>query len=517
MSQGPARDAQPSLTGLYEILLELGRGGMGTVHLARALGQAGFERLVVLKRMHAHLLTEPRSVRRFVDEARIAAQLHHANIVGIQQVGADDGGYFLVLDYVEGDSIDGLLRRAAAAGERIPPRVIARALLDGLAGLAAAHEATDGAGQSLEILHRDVSIQNLLVGRDGITRLTDFGIARDARAAGATAPGRLVGKPLYMSPEYLRGEPIDVRVDVYGMGVTSWVAFAGGEPWPDASDAQLVLLTMQKGIPDLRERHPDVPVEIASVVTRAIDHAAAKRFGSARAMADALANAAEISVGLATQDEVAALVQKLAGAELAQRRKRVASLGASNGETKGTVVRAKRPAPPPSREETPAGAMTRESSEGRLRAAMISTSEEGTTRASRSGLAVATPNVTGQPSLDVVAPEEDAAIAGVSSRRSWLPIGAAALAVLAIGGVVLARRSEPDTTSPGAAASPSASAATSPSAPPPYPQPSASVSTEPAPTASARPPRTAPPRPPVEPPRTARPPDGISTSNPYLR
>src|SRR5262249_54518345 len=165
--------------GSYQVLLELARGGMGKVYLARSVGPGGVERLVAIKRAHEHLLVASRAVAdRFLDEARIAAHVHHSNVIGVHQAGSDDDGYYLVLDYVEGESLQGLLEAATARGTRVPPQIVLAVVGDALAGLHAAHEATDGHGRGLGILHRDVSTQNLLVGRDGVTRLTDFGIAK---------------------------------------------------------------------------------------------------------------------------------------------------------------------------------------------------------------------------------------------------------------------------------------------------------------------------------------------------
>src|SRR5690349_22418649 len=127
----------------YQSIMELGRGGMGTVHLARAVGAGGFERLVVVKRLNRDLLGQPDAVRRFLDEARHAALIHHANVVGIHQIGKDEKGYFLVLDYVEGASLEGLVDRVALSRETLPAPIVLRIALDALSGLHAAHRAED--------------------------------------------------------------------------------------------------------------------------------------------------------------------------------------------------------------------------------------------------------------------------------------------------------------------------------------------------------------------------------------
>ena len=207
--------------GAYDVLFELGHGGMGAVHLARALGApagvGGFERLVAIKRLHLHLTGRSDSVERFLDEAKVAARIHHANVVGIHQIGSDDEGHFLIQDYVEGDTLQGLVDYATLRRQRLPPPIVLRIALDALSGLHAVHEARDADGRSLGILHRDVSTHNLLVGRDGVTRLADFGIAKHALSSVVTDGQYLQGRVLYMPPEYLARAPdIDRRFDCNG-------------------------------------------------------------------------------------------------------------------------------------------------------------------------------------------------------------------------------------------------------------------------------------------------------------
>src|SRR5688572_15586301 len=151
----------------YRVLFELGRGGMGAAYLARAEGAGGFERLVVIKRVRPERL-DPRSHERFLREARVAAAIHHANVVSAQNVGEDAEGPFIVLDYVEGASLEELLDHALHKRELVPVPIALRIALDALAGLQAVHDATDAHGNPLHILHRDISMQNVLVGRDGV-------------------------------------------------------------------------------------------------------------------------------------------------------------------------------------------------------------------------------------------------------------------------------------------------------------------------------------------------------------
>lgn len=318
--------------GQYEVLFELAQGGMGTVFLARAVGgavgQGGFERLVAIKRLHAHLLALPESVQRFFEEAKVAARVHHANVVGVHQVGSDAAGQFLVQDYVEGDTLEGLVDHGILRGERLPPPIILRIAIDALSGLHAVHEATDGEGRPLGILHRDVSTQNLLVGRDGVTRLADFGIAKYAESSVVTDAQYLQGRVLYMPPEYLDRRPVDRRFDIYGLGVTLWIALSGRSPWPEASDAQLLHLATTQGIPALSSSGLAIAPAIESLVARACRREPEDRFPSARAMLEAIEDVGRHTGWIASHAEVSALVERLAGGDLAERREAIARVSA---------------------------------------------------------------------------------------------------------------------------------------------------------------------------------------------
>ncbi len=306
--------------GSYQVLLELASGGMGKVYLARTLGPGGVERLVAIKRAHEHLRRASDVISdRFLDEARIAAHVHHSNVVGMHQAGCDEDGYYLVLDYVEGESLNGLLRAAEDRGQRVPPQIVLRILCDALTGLHAAHEACDAQGRSLGILHRDVSTQNLLVGRDGVTRLTDFGVAKSALSRVVTDENYVQGKLGYMSPEYLRREPVSRAMDIYAMGVTAWTALAGEAPWSGAAEAQLLHSILLQGVPSLTTQAPELGARLAAVIDRACHLDPAQRFQTAREMLDALEEAADTIGGLARHVEVAEFVEALVGPELAKR------------------------------------------------------------------------------------------------------------------------------------------------------------------------------------------------------
>lgn len=310
----------------YQHIMELGRGGMGTVNLARAVGAGGFERIVVVKRLNREFLGQADAVGRFMDEARYAALIHHANVVGIHQIGRDGDGYFLVLDYVEGSSLDGLVDRAALRGQRMPPPIVLRIGLDALAGLHAAHSVEDGRGKRLGLLHRDVSLQNVLVGRDGVTRIADFGIAKSTVTSVVTDQGFMVGKLLYSPPEYLWRRPVGPTLDVYALGITLWIAFAGIDPWPDSDDAQLMARILHDRVPRLSDVGIQIAPTVDALIAKACDPDPARRFQTAREMADAIESIGRDTGWLAGHAEVAEYVEKLLGVELRQRRERIAHL-----------------------------------------------------------------------------------------------------------------------------------------------------------------------------------------------
>ena len=333
----------------YQVLLELGRGGMGSVHLARTVGVGGFERLVVVKRLLPHLLQDAEAVERFLGEARNAACVHHAHVVGIHQVGQDQDGYFLLQDYVEGASLDEVVQRSALRRRRVPVRIVLRVALDALAGLAAVHEARDPMGRALGMLHRDMSLENLLVGCDGVTRVADFGIAKTSRSSVETGHNVLVGKLLYLAPECLRREPIGATLDIYGLGMSLWLALASREPWPEVSEAQLVQHILN-GLPTMDPQLGIAP-EIEALVARACHLDPAQRFPSARAMGRALEELGKGTDLIGTHGDVSDYLQTLMGVDLVRRRQRVGQRIESLAK-EGVATHTSLP-PPSDREEAP--------------------------------------------------------------------------------------------------------------------------------------------------------------------
>lgn len=283
------------LAGRYEIIRTIASGGMGTVQLARAVGVGGFERLVAIKVMHPHYRTEPEFVSMFLDEARLAALIRHPNVVATIDVQDGEDGLFLVMEYVEGPSLKHLRHVSWKRGERLPLDITLRIFMDLLNGLHAAHEQAGRDGEPLALVHRDVSPPNILVGGDGVTRITDFGVARAETRLSSTRGGKLKGKLPYMPPEQLRSEPIDRRCDVYAAGVVLWEELAGERLFAAESEGALLHQILAGVARRPRDVVPDLPLAIDEVCMRAVAARPEDRFATAADFAEALEAAAMTS------------------------------------------------------------------------------------------------------------------------------------------------------------------------------------------------------------------------------
>ncbi len=301
--------------GRYEIVSDLGAGGMATVYLGRALSVAGFQRLVAIKLLHPHLLRDETFVQMFLDEGRLAARIHHPNVVGTLDLERSPEGLYIVSEYIEGDQLLGLYKSARATEQRIPRGIALRIALDVLAGLQAAHELTDDLGAPLKIVHRDVSPHNILVGSDGISRLTDFGIAKAEERIADTRDGIVKGKLSYMAPEQPNDGPIDRRADLFALGTVLWECLTGRRLFPGKTDAEVLQSLLNKPIPRLRAVDPELPEALDGVLARALDRDPERRWQSAREFADAL-EAAVSGSGVASYRVVAEHVKQVAAPKI---------------------------------------------------------------------------------------------------------------------------------------------------------------------------------------------------------
>jgi serine/threonine-protein kinase len=330
----------PERVGRYEILLPIASGGMATVYLARTQGFGGFEQQIALKLTHPHLLESGRLVGALLAEAKVAARIRHRNVIAVLDVGESPSGVFLVMEYVEGGTLATLRRRGSDADGGLPTSVVARILVDMLAGLHAAHELLDEAGQPLGLVHRDVSPQNLLIGLDGVVRLTDFGIAKATARMGNTQSGLIKGKVAYMAPEQARGRPLDRRCDVWAAGVVAWELFAGRRLYDDLEDVAVILKLVSERPPRLRDVVPGISPQIDAAVARALTIDLDGRTPTALAFSRELTAACRGDGGIAEADEVAELVTRAVGTKISERRRRVAQIMALRAEAGYLVAQA---------------------------------------------------------------------------------------------------------------------------------------------------------------------------------
>lgn len=313
--------------GRYVLHSALARGGMATVHAARLVAGEGVSRLVAAKRLHPQYADDPDFIAMFHDEARIASRIHHPNVVPVLDVVRSEDEVILVQEYVHGVPL-GHLFKLALAGEPLPIRIAAAIVSGVLAGLHAAHEATDELGEPLGVVHRDVSPQNVIVSVDGVPRLVDFGIAKAKTSVHHTREGFLKGKLAYMAPEQVRAEPVTRRADIYAAGVLLWELVVNRRFYDGSNDAEFVRTIALGDAPTLTEAlEPERPgisderwmaaVRLEPVVTRAMSVSREARWPCALEMAAAV----EDAVGIASASEVASWVRSV-GADFLEKRQR---------------------------------------------------------------------------------------------------------------------------------------------------------------------------------------------------
>jgi serine/threonine-protein kinase len=289
---------------------------MASVFAARQRGPQGVGRLVAVKVMSLALADEPSFQKMFLREATIATRLEHPNVVRVYEVGEDNGDLYLAMELVHGVTLSALqtaLKERAEGASSMPLPVALAIACDVARGLHAAHELTDDEGKPLELVHQDVSPQNVMVSYDGLTKLLDFGVARIG-AVDASRTETVRGKPSYLAPEQLRGERIDRRTDVFALGILLYELVTGERLFRRETLAEIQLALLAHSGVELRETHPDVPEAIAAIVTRALAPKPEDRFASCEELRRAIrdARSTPATVTLADDLEVAAWVRGVA-------------------------------------------------------------------------------------------------------------------------------------------------------------------------------------------------------------
>ncbi|HTE49247.1 MAG TPA: protein kinase [Kofleriaceae bacterium] len=259
----------PRRLGKYHVLEQIAQGGMAEIYRAKTVGIAGFEKILALKRISPHFAREPRFIRSFVDEARIAVTLNHRNIVQVFDFGKADGDLYMAMELIEGVDLRAALASATDAGISLPTSVACYILADLAAGLDYAHHKTDGEGRPLGIVHCDVSPQNVMLSYEGFVKILDFGVAR-ARFANPPREKRLRGKPRYMAPEQTRGEAPTSATDVFALGILAWELLTGLPLFEGTDLAQVLRAVRRADAPPVSRLNPEVPEPVSLAIARAL-------------------------------------------------------------------------------------------------------------------------------------------------------------------------------------------------------------------------------------------------------
>jgi serine/threonine-protein kinase len=298
--------SDPKFLGRYELGPELGSGGSSVVYLARGRGTDADRTTVAIKVLHTHM--RETATQDLLQEARLAGSIEHPNVVRVLEVSDEASAAYLVMEYVDGETLSSLMRHRLSDA-RLATGVALRVLLDALEGLQAAHELRGDKGDWLGLVHRDFTPQNVLVGRDGRAKLSDFGTAKAANAIQRTRTGQVKGKVAYMAPEQVRGLALDRRCDLWAAGVMAWEILAGRPLHLDPDEVQVMFKVVTEAPPPLRQVQPELPASLEQVVTRALCLKPDERWASATELREALLSAWTAAYGpLPGVDEVARAV-----------------------------------------------------------------------------------------------------------------------------------------------------------------------------------------------------------------
>src|SRR3984885_2139843 len=276
-----AEGSRRSELGKYRLVAEIARGGMGIVYLAVVHGPGGFHKVLVVKELKPELAEDATFLQMFLEEARLAARLRHPHIVQTNEVGSEGNRYFIAMEYLEGRTLNRVIRRYAASQGGFPVALHLRVLREVLRGLHYAHTLKNFDGKPLGIVHRDVSPQNVFLTFDGQVKVLDFGIAKAADSSLETKTGVLKGKVAYMAPEQLSGVRTDARADVFSVGVMLWEAIVGRRLWDGMGDLEILKHLVKNDVPSPRTQRADVPDALEAICMRALAGDRDKRYASA--------------------------------------------------------------------------------------------------------------------------------------------------------------------------------------------------------------------------------------------
>jgi serine/threonine-protein kinase len=307
--------------GRYELLLPVAKGGMAQVWAARLRGTRGFQKIVAIKTILPGDLDDARMEQMFLEEATLASQIHHPNVVGTLELGEEDGMLYLVMEWVDGESLNFIMRRSAD-GQGIPLPIAVNLIGQACKGLHAAHDLRDESGTLLGVVHRDVSAQNILVTYSGNAKIVDFGIAKvAARSSALTEAGEIKGKFAYLAPEQAVGQPVDRRTDIFGMGILLYYLTTGRHPFRGATPGE-TLRNICAAAPSKRpsELVPGYPSELEQVVEKALQKSPEDRWSTAHDMLAALERAMPQCLDGSFEVQIANFMGRLLGNRSRERR-----------------------------------------------------------------------------------------------------------------------------------------------------------------------------------------------------
>ena len=317
---GQPESPAPNSISKYELLTKFATGGMAELYLARERGVGGLERVVVIKRLLPHLADDPSSVDMFLREARLVARLNHPNVVQTYELGEEGGDYFLAMEYLHGSTLRELESLAEDKRDGIPLPIAVSVIEQASRGLHAAHELRDFEGNLVELIHRDVSPQNLMCTAEGYVKLLDFGVAKAAEGKEATYSGNIKGKFSYMSPEQLEREQLDRRSDLFALGIVTWELLTGQRLFDRDGELETMRAITKEEAEPPGSINPDIPEEIDRIVLKALEKSRRDRYESVEEFRLELSEVAEAHDLLRDENRLAEFVDEVAGEQLEARR-----------------------------------------------------------------------------------------------------------------------------------------------------------------------------------------------------
>ncbi|MBA3542327.1 MAG: serine/threonine protein kinase [Deltaproteobacteria bacterium] len=298
-----------TIDGKYHLVEIAGEGGMATVYRGVVRGAAGFQRAIAVKHIRPEFRALKNYIDMFIEEARVGSELAHPNIVQVHDFCAENGSYYLVMEWVDGIDLGGFIKTYRDSSRDVPWALAVAVGIGTLRGLGAAHDRVAPDGTPSPVIHRDVSPHNVLLGVNGVVKLSDFGLARARdRASSLTAPGTVKGKLSYLAPEVSFGKPNTVQSDLFGVGSILYETLSGERVFDGKTDVEIFKKIRACQIPPINTRRPDVPASLVAVLETALAADPANRYATADEFAHALGQIMKLAVGINANSALAAAV-----------------------------------------------------------------------------------------------------------------------------------------------------------------------------------------------------------------